>query len=88
MELGIVRKYLQGIHLNAYCKLEYKMQGSFSPFVSLSASLPLLHTIARDAGDEPYHNTFKGQLFIGVGLSYHYHSRHVVEPDNKTKSKK
>lgn len=77
----------QGIHLNAYCKLEYKLPGNFSPFFSLSASLPLSHTIARQPGDEPYYNTFKGQLFVGLGLSYYYRGRHLVEPDEKLRGK-
>jgi hypothetical protein len=77
----------QGIHLNAYCKLEYKLPGNFSPFFSFSASLPLSHTIARQAGDEPYYNTFKGQLFIGIGLSYYYRGRHIIEPDEKMRAK-
>jgi hypothetical protein len=77
----------QGIHLNAYCKLEYKIKGNFQPFLSVSVSLPLLHSIARDAGDEPYHNLFKGQLFLGLGVSYFYKSRHIVDPGEKKQSK-
>ncbi len=77
----------QGIHLNAYCKLEYKLKGDFSPFLSVSAALPLTHTIARDPMDEPYHNVFKGQLFVGIGVSYYYKSRHIVDPGEKKQPK-
>lgn len=83
----IFENIYQGIHLNAYCKLEYKLPGNFSPFFSVTASAPLTHSIARDAGDEPYHNTFKGQLFIGFGCSYYYRSKHFVEPGEKARGK-
>jgi hypothetical protein len=77
----------QGIHLNMYCKLEYKIKGNFQPFFSVSASLPLLHSIARDAGDEPYHNLFKGQLFLGLGVSYFYKTKHLTDAAEKKQLK-
>lgn len=76
----------QGLHLYAYAKLEYKTQKNYAPFFSISASVPVLNSIARDPGDTPYHNLFKGQLFLGFGLSYYYRSRHVIENDAKTRS--
>lgn len=78
----------QGLHLNAFVKLEYRTRGSLAPFVSLSGAVPLVHNIARDPGDEPYHNLFKGQFFIGAGVSWYYRSRHLSERGEKNKSAK
>jgi len=78
----------QGLHLFAYCKAEYKMKGKFVPFISFSASLPLIHALVRNPGDDPYHNIFKGQLFLGIGVSCFYRTRHIIEPDDRNKVKK
>jgi hypothetical protein len=77
----------QGLHANLYCKLEYQASGELKPFFSLAAAVPILHSIARDEGDEPYHNRFAGQLFIGIGISYCYKSRRITEaPERRGKS--
>lgn len=77
----------QGLHLNACCRLVYSSPGDFKPFVTVAVALPLLHSLARDPGDEPYHNLFKGQLLVGLGLSYSVKSRRLSEPAERKPGK-
>lgn len=69
----------QGLHLNVNNKIEYALPGNFSPFISLSCSVPLTHTLTRHSGDDSYYNTFNAQLFAGIGVSYFYRSRRIEQ---------
>lgn len=78
----------QGLQLNLYAKLEYKTKKDFHPFLSIAVAVPVINSLARAAADEPYHNHFKGQLFIGAGIGYFLKTRHFIDPGIKRPTKK
>jgi len=76
----------QGVLLYTNFKLEYRAPGNFAPFLTVSASVPLANDFAA-AHDEKYHNQFKGQVFIGAGVTYYYNSLRILDPSERGKGK-
>ena len=74
----------EGLHLYTNIKLEYTTQSNFAFFFTASGSFPLLNRFV-DNGDEKYHDTFKGQFFVGIGLTHFYKSKRKIEKDDKPK---
>lgn len=72
----------EGLHLYTNVKLELKSQGDFSVFFTVSGSVPLMNRFV-DNGDDKYKNVFKGQFFVGIGLTHHYRSKRRVEKNEK-----
>ncbi|HWY37608.1 MAG TPA: hypothetical protein VNY73_03550 [Bacteroidia bacterium] len=75
----------EGLHLYTNIKLEYNTKSNFALYITLAGSVPLLNRFV-DNGDERYHNTFRGQLFLGLGLTHFYRSKHKVEKDEKPRN--
>ncbi|HXB40184.1 MAG TPA: hypothetical protein VNZ49_06550 [Bacteroidia bacterium] len=76
----------QGLLLYANVKAEFFTFKNFAVYASISGSVPMINRFGNH-GDDPYHDKFKGQIFIGFGLAYFYKTRHIIEPDEKTKTK-
>lgn len=72
----------EGLHLYANLKLEYRTQSNYAIFVTVSGSVPLLNRFV-DNGDDMYRNIFKGQFFVGMGLTHFYKSKRKVDKDGK-----
>ena len=74
----------EGLHLFTNVKLEYKTQRNYAFFVTVSGSVPIVNRFV-DNGDERYRNTFKGQFFVGIGLTHFYKSKRKLEKDGRPK---
>jgi len=76
----------EGLHLYTNLKLEYRTQSNYAIFVTVSGSVPLLNRFV-DNGDDMYRNIFKGQFFVGIGLTHFYKSKRKVDKDGKPKER-
>jgi hypothetical protein len=63
----------QGLHLFGHVKLEWKTYASYGFFFSLSGNLPVLNSLGKR--EDPYGDSFKGQIMAGVGLVYFHRSK-------------
>src|SRR5207253_655831 len=76
----------QGLHLYTNLKLEYKTKSNYAFFVTVSGSVPVINRFV-DNGDDRYRNTFKGQFFVGIGLTHFYKSKRKIDKDGKPKER-
>jgi hypothetical protein len=72
----------EGLHLYTNLKLECKTKSNYAFFFTVSGSVPVINRFV-DNGDTRYYNMFKGQLFVGIGLTHFYRSKRKVEAGNK-----
>src|ERR1700758_1102111 len=57
----------EGLLLYTNLKLEFKTKTNFAFYFTLSGSVPLFNRFV-DNGDDKYKDTFKGQIFAGIGI--------------------